>query len=142
MRRVWLSLIVLSVLAFAPSATAHEHHSHPQQVANDPPVEQRQATLFVEWGGTWWAATVNGPTKNGLTPIHYIGWESSWDESVTSQRMARRVDDGRVVVYRGGTWVPATILFKTNDGRFHVHFENLSKELDETVGASRVIRLG
>jgi hypothetical protein len=40
----------------------------------------------VEWGGVWWLAEVL-EIKNGKYHIHYTGWDNSWDEWVTKDRI-------------------------------------------------------
>jgi hypothetical protein len=40
----------------------------------------------VEWGGTWWPAEIL-QTKGDKSQIHYTGWDASWDEWVTKERI-------------------------------------------------------
>jgi hypothetical protein len=49
-----------------------------------------RAQVMVEWGGDWWPATVidERATKGGREyRIHYTGYDASWDEWVTPQRI-------------------------------------------------------
>jgi hypothetical protein len=43
--------------------------------------------LQVEWGGEWWAARIIGIQRDGQVKIHYLGWESEWDEVVPRSRL-------------------------------------------------------
>lgn len=45
------------------------------------------SVIEVEWRGNYYAAVVLGPAGNGLTRIHYEGYDASWDESVSRDRM-------------------------------------------------------
>jgi hypothetical protein len=63
----------------------------------------------VEQMGAWWAGEVLAVEEGGTVRVHYIGWDSSWDETVTRSRL--RIDvpglweslEGRVVrVYLDG----------------------------------------
>ena len=40
----------------------------------------------VEWNGSWWQAKVLS-TTGGLYRVHYVGWQSSWDENVIARRV-------------------------------------------------------
>jgi serine/threonine-protein kinase len=40
----------------------------------------------VSWGGSWWQGQINA-VKNDKYLVHYIGWDSSWDEWVTTARL-------------------------------------------------------
>ena len=77
-----------------------------------------QQVVEVEWSGTWYPAVILD--QNGSKSlIHYVGYDSSWDEWVGAQRLrlptpqiARgqwRVGD-RVEVEWSGTWWEATVL--------------------------------
>jgi hypothetical protein len=45
--------------------------------------------LFVEWHGSWWAATAIGRTNGGALRVHYDGWGAEWDETVDASRVQR-----------------------------------------------------
>jgi len=80
-----LVLAVGLVLLVAP-ALAHG----PRQQRVDDAVSMpaaRQAQLFVEWGGSWWAARVLGTGRDGSVRVHYLGWGSEWDEAVAPSRL-------------------------------------------------------
>jgi hypothetical protein len=58
-------------------------HSAADGAAQDrPPVPQ----VMVEWGGTWWPASVVKEEGDRFF-IHYTGYEASWDEWVTKERI-------------------------------------------------------
>ena len=40
----------------------------------------------VEWKGSWWDALIREVSENQYL-IHYIGFDSSWDEWITVERM-------------------------------------------------------
>jgi hypothetical protein len=58
-----------------------ENPSPPQPVIGD----KEQYDCEVLWGGTWWKAKVL-EKKDGKLYIHYVGWDSSWDEWITPDR--------------------------------------------------------
>lgn len=43
--------------------------------------------LHVEWQGSWWAAEVIVTNSDGSVTIHYTGWDKTWDETVSRQRL-------------------------------------------------------
>ena len=43
--------------------------------------------LLVEWGGQWWAGGVLELRPDGKVKVHYIGWDSTWDELVPRSRL-------------------------------------------------------
>jgi hypothetical protein len=45
-------------------------------------------SVLVEWKGKWYPAKVL-KTEGGRSFIHYEGFESSWDEWVTSSRIKK-----------------------------------------------------
>lgn len=49
---------------------------------------RRNAAVEVLYDGRWWPATVNadGPV-DGRCPIHYLGYEASWDEAAPAERL-------------------------------------------------------
>ncbi len=44
----------------------------------------------VLWKGKWYDATVLYPLADGRLRIHYVGWDESWDEEVTLDRVEAR----------------------------------------------------
>lgn len=49
-----------------------------------------EGMVTVEWRGAYYRANVLGQTPQGLR-IHYVGYDSSWDEVVPEERIARLV---------------------------------------------------
>ena len=43
--------------------------------------------VLVEQGGTWWRGRVKRVIPTGNVEIHFVGWESTWDEVVPSTRL-------------------------------------------------------
>lgn len=41
----------------------------------------------VKWGDEWWAGEVLRVQPNGRVRIHYLGWDSDWDEDVPRSRL-------------------------------------------------------
>ena len=44
------------------------------------------ASVFIEWNGSWWPATVRAVKKDGWA-IHYDGYGPEWDETVGPARI-------------------------------------------------------
>jgi hypothetical protein len=137
-----LSLLVFALVSALPSRAALAHERGPQEAAQAAPAEQGPL-LFVEYGGSWWAAKELRRTKDGKTLVHYVGWGSEWDEAVDASRVKRRAKDEKAPLFveSGGSWWPASVVRVERDGRARIHYEGWSKEYDETVDASRMLRL-
>ena len=103
--------------------------------------DTQSARLFVEWHGSWWAAHAIGRTNDGRTVVHYDGWGNEWDEIVTSSRIARTTNDGKLFVEWRGSWWPATLLSTEKNGALRIHYDGWGSEWDETVDATRVVHL-
>src|SRR6266571_2846417 len=43
--------------------------------------------VIVEWNGTWWAGEVLTVNPGGTVRIHYTGWPTQSDETVTRARL-------------------------------------------------------
>jgi len=46
--------------------------------------------VAVEWGGSWWPATILKAQPDGTYRVHYEGWDSRWEEDVPSTRVGSR----------------------------------------------------
>ena len=102
----------------------------------------RQAQLFVEWGGSWWAAEAIRRNKDGTVLVHYVGWGAEWDEVVGPSRTRRPVGtNGALFVEWGGSWWAARVLGTERDGSVRVHYLGWGSEWDEAVAPSRLLHL-
>ena len=48
--------------------------------------------VLVNWQGSWWRGEVLSVESADRVRIHYVGWDSSWDETVA--RSALQMDQG------------------------------------------------
>ncbi len=95
----------------------------------------------VEWGGKWWLATILKEEGKRFL-IHYVGWDSSWDEWVTEDRLKRDAgvagaDAEKVLVEWGGQWWPAVILKQEKD-RYFISYPGWDSSWDEWVTKERI----
>ncbi|MDF1564334.1 MAG: caspase family protein [Deltaproteobacteria bacterium] len=105
------------------------------------------ALVEVEWGGSWWPALIL-EEKGKQLRIHYVGYDSSWDEWIPPERL-RRVKAGKepaavgepVQVEWRGQWWPASILDRTGE-RYLIRYDGYGTEWDEWVGEARIRRRG
>ena len=103
--------------------------------------------VLVEWHGQWYPAVVL--EKSGERHlIHYEGYDSSWDEWVTPERVRKpgSAPPGsgkgeKVLVEWHGQWFPAIVLRKQGERRL-VHYEGFDASWDEWVSPNRVRRPG
>lgn len=79
-------LIVMVALATTALLACKKEEAPP------PPVSTASATwksgdlVDVEWNKSWWAGKVLA-IDGAKYKIHYLGWASSWDESVGPERL-------------------------------------------------------
>jgi hypothetical protein len=104
---------------------------------------RRGDLVEVLWHGAWYDAEVLA-TRAGLTKIHYIGDDASWDEWVEPDRIRRapRIDAAPVntdalQVEWGGTWWDAQVLAQRG-GRVKIRYVGWGPEWDEWVAPSRL----
>ncbi len=100
LRRALIAAAVAALLVIAAGpAGACEELTRPGPVPasgitiDDGAVLQPGQGVLVEWGGQWWSGEVlwaDGPQVR----IHYLGWESSWDEVVPRSRLQAWRDEG------------------------------------------------
>jgi hypothetical protein len=76
MSRFWV-LLTLASLSSGTWALAAE---------GPPAAATARATVQVEWGDSWSPAEVL-QVRNDMYLIHYVGWDSSWDEWVYASRI-------------------------------------------------------
>jgi uncharacterized protein with FMN-binding domain len=95
--------------------------------------------LEVEWKGKWYPAKIL-EVKDGKYKIHYDGYESSWDEWVTTARMRGgatwKVGDPLQVQWKG-QWYPASII-EVKDGKYKIHYDGYDASWDEWIGTDRM----
>ena len=53
------------------------------------PVISAGEQVKVEWNGSWWDANVLNADNPGQYLITYIGFDSSWDEWVSDERIQK-----------------------------------------------------
>lgn len=94
----------------------------------------------VEWGGTWWPATVLA-SKDGKFHIHYTDHSDTWDEWVASDRIRNVTElpanSKEVEVEWGNTWWAAEILDR-KDGKYRIHYTGYGEQSDEWVTRDRI----
>lgn len=104
-------------------------------------------TVEVEWAGRWYEAVVLA-TQSDQTLIHYVGYDSSWDEWVGPNR--RRVIAQRAHIAAGqwrigdpvevewsGTWWKATVL-DVNGADTLIRYDGYGSSWDEWVTPPRI----
>lgn len=89
----------------------------------------------VEWNGKTYPAAIK-EAKNGFHYIHYTGYDNSWDEWVTYDRIYTN-DRKKCTVEWGGTWYPAEML-QQKEGKYFIHYTGFGNDWDEWVGATRI----
>ena len=97
----------------------------------------------VEWEGKWWPAQVIA-LEGGRSKIHYAGYDVSWDEWVTPERIRpfapRTLPKGThvQVLWSGDKkWYPGTVTASEN-GLHKIHYDGYSHEWDEWVGIKSI----
>ena len=49
--------------------------------------------VLANWNEIWWRAKVVGLEGSGRVRIHYIGWDSAWDETVSRENLQVDIHD-------------------------------------------------
>ncbi len=86
-------------------------------------------SVYVSWKGKWYAAQII-QQQDANFRIHYTGYDSSWDEWVTLDRI-------RIQVYWKGKWYPAVAL-STSGSRVRIHYTGYDSSWDEWVTLNRI----
>ena len=96
--------------------------------------------LAVEWKNQWWPAAILESKASGHYKVHYTGWDASWDEWVTKDRMYFNLphrNERRVQVSWGNNWWPASIISR-NQNQYLIHYVGWAASWDEWVTADRI----
>jgi len=96
-------------------------------------LKEGHTPAMVEWQKAWWPAVVL-KTEKDKHRIHYVGYDSSWDEWVGPDRI--RFPKPAQVEW-GGKWWPA-IVQKIEGEKFFIHYINYDNSWDEWVGKDRI----
>ncbi|MBF0272884.1 MAG: RNA-binding protein [Magnetococcales bacterium] len=83
----------------------------------------------VRWKGKWYDAEVRQVSGTQLL-IHYTGYENSWDEWVSMDRVA-------IQVYWKDTWYKASAL-ESGDNKVLIHYDGYEDNWDEWVNLNRI----
>lgn len=106
--------------------------------------------LLVEWQKAWYPAEIiGGPNDKRQCKIHYDGFESSWDEYITPNRMRRKMATGdvkrwcvkgnKLMVEWQGKYYAAVVVDGPNaQKQCKVHYPGYDASWDEYIGADRV----
>ncbi|MCB9948618.1 MAG: hypothetical protein H6842_12490 [Rhodospirillaceae bacterium] len=131
---------ILAALLLLPAA-ALAQSGKPPCVAGQP--------VEVFWGSEWWPGhVIEGPRPDSTCYITYDGYDSSWDEWVTPDRL-RRVGSlppgglctvGAVVqIEWNGSWYPGRVLEGPQaDGTCYITYDGYDSGWDEWVAPSRL----
>jgi len=75
---------LLPAMAALPPLSAEALPVEPSGIAVEPETRlEVGAAVLANWNGVWWRAQVIGLERDGRVRIHYAGWDSSWDETVS-----------------------------------------------------------
>lgn len=127
-----------------PTVKGELYHYSDKQVITVPvsitkPIEFAEypegLNVQVEWKGTNYPATIK-ETKTGFHFIHYTGYDNSWDEWVTYDRITT-ADRKDCKVEWQGVWYAGTLLQK-KDGRYFIHYNGYGNDWDEWVTKERI----
>jgi hypothetical protein len=106
--------------------------------------------LLVEWKQGWYpAAIIDGPDDKKQCKVHYDGYDDSWNEFVTAERMRRKmatasvklwcVKGNKIMVEWKQKFYAATVLEGPNDKQqCKIHYDGWDANWDEFIGSDRV----
>ncbi len=102
------------------------------------------------WQSSWYAGQVTkGPDSEGRCYVTYDGYDSSWDEWVTSDRLrqasagaskAACPGGGIEILWRGEWYAGRVLKGPDNQGRCFITYDGYGSEWDEWVEAARMRR--
>lgn len=132
---------VLAVLMLLPTAALADS-GKPTCIVGQP--------VEIFWGSDWWPGRVlEGPRPDNTCYITYDGYDSSWDEWVTPDRL-RRVAGGAppsglcsvgapVQIEWNGSWYPGHVLDGPRpDGTCYITYDGYASSWDEWVVPGRL----
>jgi|GEM_PF-2608005 len=106
----------------------------------------RGSSVKILWGGQWWDGTMLA-TRNGRYYVHYTGYDDSWDEWVTRDRLQlvqppterprHGALRGPVQILWGGQWWNGRVLERRGD-RYYITYDGYDASWNEWVGPDRV----
>lgn len=125
--------------------------------------------VLVEWEGNDYPASILAIESPGRFRVHYVSYDSIWDESVPATRVKGKVkghiqppppppkvrarmamgnklsnstfrQGDRVKVDWKGSFYPATIVEVLGNERYRVHYDGYDANWDENVDISRIQR--
>lgn len=72
----------------APAASAVAAHEAVEKVKPAPVAFKVGENVDINWKGAWWQGKVLSVQGNSYK-VHYVGWESSWDEVAPTSRLRK-----------------------------------------------------
>lgn len=133
------------VMAYNGNNVTGELFRYSDKVSVTVPVSKTKTIAFadypigkqvqVEWNGKNYPAVIK-EAKNGFHYIHYSGYDNSWDEWVTYDRIYTP-ERKKCSVEWGGQWYPGEML-QQKSGKYLVHYTGYGDDWDEWVGAERI----
>ena len=93
----------------------------------------------VLWKGAWFRASVQ-QAGDGKVLVHYKGWDSSFDEWVTPERIREPLPlkpGTALEVEWKGKWFKAVIV-EAGDGKYKIHYDGYGDNWDEWVTFRRM----
>lgn len=126
------------------TVTGELYHYSDKQVVTVPvtvtkPIEfaeyDKGLNVQVEWKGMNFPAIIK-ETNNGFHYIHYTGYDNSWDEWVTYDRITT-TDRKECKVEWQKVWYPAVLLQEKN-GKYFIHYKGYGSDWDEWVPKERI----
>ncbi|MEZ5670276.1 MAG: hypothetical protein R3F55_23180 [Alphaproteobacteria bacterium] len=108
----------------------------------------RGVAVSIEWNGGWYAGRVlDGPRPDGSCYVTYDGYDSSWDEWVSPDRLQAVgnvaaglcVPGSAVGIEWNGSWYPGRVLEGPGpDGSCYVGYDGYDSSWDEWVTPDRL----
>jgi hypothetical protein len=103
--------------------------------------------VLVQWGTSWWRASVLAELRNERVVVHYAGWSDDHDEIVGLDRVAfeapvparLRRGDAVLVEWNGSFW-PAEVRY-VEGAKTAIRYDGYGSEWDEAVPRSRLLRM-